>query len=309
MKEETKYTIILMLVAIIWGSGFIATQLGLDSNFSAPFIIFARFFVATCIFGIWFRKEIPKMNKKDIQAGLIVGIALFSGFILQTYGLEGTTPTVNAFITALNVVFVPFLVWMIFRKRPPIKIFLGAFASLVGVTILSMDISETGFTLQGLLSGFDVSTMGMGELLTLLCALGFAFHIVSNGHFVKKVNVNLLVFNSMFVTMVLAFITFIIFDGNFTQFIPTKGHLSLLYLGVFSTSVAFFLQTIAQKHISSSKVSLILVTESLFAGVFSILLGFENITSNMIVGGGLILVAVILVEVDFSKKSVKKEVV
>lgn len=306
-KEELKYIGILVIVAIIWGSGFIVTQFGLDSNFSPPFIIFSRFLIATLIFAIAFRKEIVNMKVEDIKAGIIVGVALFTGFILQTYGLESTSPSVNAFITALNVIFVPFLVWGIFRKRPKLKIFIGATLSLIGATILSSNSSD-GFSLPGILSSFNLTEMGVGELLTLLCALGFAIHIVINGHYVKKVSMNILVFNMMFVTTILAFIAFLIADREFSQFIPTKGHLSLLYLGVFSTSAAFFLQTKAQKYLSPSKTSLILVTESLFAVIFSVALGYENITANMLVGGSLILLAVIIVELDFNiKKNINKK--
>ncbi len=107
-----------------------------------------RFTLATVVFGIAFRKDLKSILRKENIAGLIVGLFLFLSFTFQTYALEHTSPSNNAFITATNVVFVPFLSWIVFSVKPKWNAFLAAIICLAGVTILTVNL-EDGFTAFG----------------------------------------------------------------------------------------------------------------------------------------------------------------
>ena len=165
----------LILVTVIWGGGFVASDMALESM--KPFqIMMVRFLVASVLMGmlgLGNRKKAEQVTERAgaIKAGILMGIALFMGFSLQTIGLQYTTPSKNAFLTALNVVIVPFIAFLILKKKIGIKGIVGAILSVVGVALLS---------LNGNL------TLSLGDGLTLLCAVGFAFQIFFTSEFVKK---------------------------------------------------------------------------------------------------------------------------
>lgn len=293
-KVQTVSKFLLLLVAIIWGSGFIGSQMALDAQLSSAFIMFVRFAIATLIIGVVFFKDLKKNLKREhLKGGILIGLFLFLAFYVQTVGLKYTTPSNNAFITASNVVMVPFIWWVISKKRPSIKIFVSSFLCLVGIGILSLNFSQ-GFSFQ------------MGDLLTLLCAFLFACQIVATGILAKQMDAKVVVFLQFAVATVCGFIMFMLTDRNFTAFASPKGMAAVIYLGVFSTCLCYFLQTTAQQHVDSSKAAIILATESLFGTIFSVALGYDRLTINMVVGGMIILASIILPELQLSKKVEKK---
>ena len=148
---------------------FVVTKNALDVM--SPFYINGfRFIIAAVAVNIIFFKRLKKATKLDIKAGIIVGFFMFLGFAFQTVGLKYTTAGVQAFITASNVVMVPFLYWFISKKKPDNFEMFGAFLCFIGIGILSFDHSLG---------------LGIGELLTFLCAIGFALQIVAVGYFAK----------------------------------------------------------------------------------------------------------------------------
>ncbi len=289
MKNEKFYVFILFLVAFIWGSGFIATQIAMDYNYSAAFIMAYRFTVATLIFGIAFKKDLKEILKKENFGAVITGLVLFFSFAFQTYALEYTSPSNNAFITATYVVIIPFFSWIFFSSKPRWNVFLATGICLLGVTILSVDFKE-GFT-----------AFGYGEILTFICAIGFAVHTLLLGEYANKIDTKALVFLQMLTSSILSIILFALTDGDFLLFVPNKNHMPVLYLGVFSTSICYFLQTTAQKVVSPSKTSIIVANESVFAAVLSVILAFELFRINLLIGGILVLLSVILAEWQFKK--------
>lgn len=293
-KVQTVSKFLLLLVAIIWGSGFIGSQMALDAQLSSAFIMFVRFAIATLIIGVVFFKDLKKNLKREhLKGGILIGLFLFLAFYVQTVGLKYTTPSNNAFITASNVVMVPFIWWVISKKRPSIKIFVSSFLCLIGIGILSLNFSQ-GFSFQ------------VGDLLTLLCAFLFACQIVATGILAKQMDTKVVVFLQFAVATVCGFIMFMLTDRNFTAFASPKGMAAVIYLGVFSTCLCYFLQTTAQQHVDSSKAAIILATESLFGTIFSVALGYDRLTINMMVGGMIILASIILPELQLSKKVEKK---
>lgn len=293
-KVQTVSKFLLLLVAIIWGSGFIGSQMALDAQLSSAFIMFVRFAIATLIIGVVFFKDLKKNLKREhLKGGILIGLFLFLAFYVQTVGLKYTTPSNNAFITASNVVMVPFIWWVISKKRPSIKIFVSSFLCLIGIGILSLNFSQ-GFSFQ------------VGDLLTLLCAFLFACQIVATGILAKQMDTKVVVFLQFAVATVCGFIMFMLTDRNFTAFASPKGMAAVIYLGVFSTCLCYFLQTTAQQHVDSSKAAIILATESLFGTIFSVALGYDRLTINMVIGGMIILASIILPELQLSKKVEKK---
>lgn len=270
----------LVVVAIIWGSGFTASQLALDSGFGPFYLMTFRFAIAAFIMKVVLFKKLKNMNKDELKAGIIIGAFLFFAFGTQTVGLLFTTPSKNAFLTGTNVVMVPFIYWAISRVKPDIYSMVAAIICFLGIGTLSYD---------GTLS------MGLGDALSLTCAVGFACHISLTGFFAKKIDVIKIAFIQMVTAAVLSFVTAIFFETLPSNY-NSIGVLSVIYLGVVSTMIAFFLQTVAQKYTTASRTAIILSTEAIFGTVFSVLLLSEKLTINMLIGGCAIFLAIITVE-------------
>lgn len=267
----------LVIVTVIWGGGFVASDMALDSF--GPFQIMAiRFLLATILMGIISIKELKKIEKEEWKAGFFMGCALFIGFALQIIGLQYTTPSKNAFLTATNVVIVPFISFVIYRKKVNVNGIIGAILAIVGVGILSL---EKNFSL------------GIGDGLTLICAVGFAFQIFLTSEYVEKYRATILNFVQMLTAFVLSFICMIL-SGQTNFIITTRGVLSVIYLGVVSTTITYLIQTACQKYVDETEAAIILSLESVFGTFFSILILSEQITMRMVIGCILILTAVII---------------
>jgi len=286
----------LVLTALIWGSAFPVSQYAIDSNMSTSLILLLRFSIASIILLILFFKKIKTITKKEFQYGIIAGAFLFLGFYTQTIGLKYTTPSNNAFITAIYVIMVPFITMFVFKKRPKTKFFFLPLITFLGVVILTYSPSSNVL-------------LSKGDLLTLLCALFFALHISYLGIVSKKVDVIKMTFLQMITASVLSLLFFVFYDKLvITNIDYTKGILSILYLGIFSTCLCFFIQTYAQSNTSPSKAAMILSTEALFGSLFSVILKIEPFTINLLIGGSLILLTIFAAETDFSKLNKNKKI-
>ena len=287
----------LILVTVIWGGGFVASDIALESM--KPFqIMMVRFLLASVLMGVISRGQRKSEEKlKDrigaIKAGVLMGVTLFMGFAFQIIGLQYTTPSKNAFLTALNVVIVPFIAFVILKKKIGAKGIIGAVMSVLGVGLLSLN------------GNFTVS---LGDGLTLFCAVGFAFQIFFTSEFVKKYPASVLNTVQMFTAFVLSAISLMIFGENDFQ-VTTQGWLSALYLGVVSTTICYLLQTACQKYIDETKAAIILSMESVFGTIFSILILHEVVTVRMVIGCAVILAAVIISNMsETSEETEDKEI-
>ncbi|MTI49165.1 MAG: DMT family transporter [Firmicutes bacterium] len=278
-KKGIVADIALLIVAIIWGSGFIATKHGLDS-ISPLYLNAFRFSLAFILMALVFRKKFKKIDRESIIGGIIIGVFLFLGFGFQTVGLQFTTAGKQAFLTGTNVVMVPFLYWLISKKRPDSFSFIAAILSFVGIGLLTLS------------NGFKVD---LGDSLTIICAFFFACHIVSIGHYAKKSDPITLTILQFGVSAVLSIIVALIFE-DIPNGITSQGVFSIIYLGLFSTLIAFLIQNIAQKHTTSTHAAIMLSLESVFGSILSVILLKEVFSINMVIGCAIIFIAIITAE-------------
>lgn len=147
-------------------------------------------------------------------------------------------------------------------------------------------------------------SMGIGDLMTLACAVCFALQIFLTGEFVGKIRPTVLNFLQMTTAFVLSGVGLIV-TGGF-RFKPSmESLLAVLYLGIVSTTITYLLQTVSQKYVDETKSAIILSMEAVFGTIFSVILLHEHVTVRMITGSVLILAAVLVSEVSFSKKTNK----
>lgn len=285
--------ILLVLTAIIWGSGFVASAVALE-HYTPYQILAGRFLVGAVILSLIFFKKLNKLKKSTLIKGALLGIFLYIAFALQTVGLQFTTPSKNAFLTAVNVVIVPFIGFLLYKRKIDMYELSGALLAIVGIAILSLKLS---------------SDVNVGDLLTLGCAVGFAFHIFYTAKFVKTEDPVVITIVQMVTAAIIGCIV-VIFRGETSFSMESEGMMNLLYLGIFSTTIAFLMQTVAQKYITETKAAIILATESFWGMLFSVIILSEIMTSRMIIGALIILLAILISEtkMEFMKKDKIKTV-
>ncbi len=281
----------LLTVTVIWGGGFVASDMALETL--SPFqIMVIRFLIAAVLMTLLGVKQIRTISREEARCGIWLGSALFGGFALQIIALQYTTPSKNAFLTATNVVLVPFIALVIYRKKIEVRSLIGAGMALVGAGVLSLK---------------DDFSIGLGDGLTLLCAVCFALQIFLTGEYVGRIRPAVLNFLQMTTACVLS-AAGLLLSGDYTFAPSARSFLAVLYLGVVSTTITYLLQTVSQKYVDETKSAIILSMEAVFGTFFSVVLLHESVTVRMLAGSALILVAVLVSEISF-KKAGKKEVI
>ncbi|WP_303863186.1 DMT family transporter [Alkalibaculum bacchi] len=282
----------LLVTAFVWGSGFVAVKNALDA-LSPMYIMTLRFGIAALLTGILFYRKVITIDKEDLKAGLIIGLFLFSAFTTQTIGLQYTLAGKQAFLTGTNVVMVPFLFWLTSKERPDKFSVFAAILMIVGIGLLTLDLNK-GFVLN------------KGDVLTLLCALLFACHMVTVGIYAKKHDPIKLTVIQLGVAFILSLV--IMFATNDPiLFIPNNGIYEVLFLGLFCTFMAYLIQNIAQKYTTPSHAALLLSLESFFGSIMSVIFLGDLFSPNMIVGSALIFTAIITAETKWAFLKSKKE--
>jgi len=281
----------LVYSAAIWGSTFFIVKNSLD--YIAPLALIAyRFLFASFFLFIYLKVKKVKVFK-DYKKGLLLSFILFGVFFPQTVGLKITTASNSGFITGLFIIFVPFISWMFYKKRPPI------------IKIISVAIAVFGLWI--LTGGIDQANGG--DYLTLITAVFYALHIVAVGKIMNSgTNPYVLTFQQFFGIGLLSLIAAPLVGSSLGwssgSVIPI-----IIFLAIFPSLSAFLIQTVVQKYTSPVKVAIIFSFEPLFAAIFSWTIGGEKFFLIKGLGGGMMVIAFILSEFPFArfKKTIEKQ--
>ena len=286
-KRELLADGILVLTALIWGSGFVVMKNTLDSIPPAA-IIALRYAIASALAALLFRKHLKGLTRGDIARGAFVGLMLGSAYVVQTIGLSYTTAGKNAFLTTVYVLLVPFGCYALFKQKLSKSNFIAAGMMMLGIGCLSLDGESGG--------------LNIGDILTLCCGVLYAAHIISIDRCQKKTD--------MFALIVLQFafaaVTALAYHLLFEREMPiafTRGSVGgLLYLSVVSSMFAMSLQNIGQSMAPASHASILLSLESVFGAAFSCLLLGERLTHKMALGFVVIFAALLVSELAKKEK-------
>ncbi len=278
--------LLLLVTAIVWGGGFIGVSEAL--NTLSPFYMIAiRFGMASLLMMIIFWRHFMSIKKEEILPGIICGAMLFIGFAFQTGGAVYISVGKLAFLTALNVIMVPFIAAIFLKEKIHKYNIVSSIVAIIGFGFLNLS-QENGIS------------FGTGELMGVICAVGFAVHISLLGHYTHTCNAIKLSILQMMTCTVLGMICAFIFEAP-PKSITVEMMIPVTYLGVCSTFIAFLCQTIGQKYTSSSRAAILLSLESVFGILFSVLILKEQLTLLVILGASLIFVAVIIAEYMHAK--------
>lgn len=273
----------LLAAALIWGSSFIVMKDAVD-HVPVFQLLAIRFSIAFLILAIAFFRKLLRPDRRLLLGGAVCGVLLLCGYTTQTFGLEGTTPGKNAFLTAVYCVIVPFASWGLFRKRPVIWNWIAAVICLTGIGFVSLN---------------DALTPSVGDGLSLVCGVFYALHILALSHFSNHSNPIALTTLQFGTSAVLAWILSFLFEPGAA--LPSSIILpQLLYLSVFATAVTLLLQSIGQKLTPPSQAAILLSLESVFGVIFSLMMGKDTLTVPLMIGFVLIFASVIISETQLS---------
>lgn len=270
---------ILMLTAIIWGTGFVVMKNTLDSVPPAA-IIAIRYTIAAMLTAVLFRRHLAGIRRGDVARGALVGLLLALAYIVQTIGLNYTTAGKNAFLTTVYVLLVPFGSWMIFGQKLGKRNFLAAGLMLAGIGCLSLDGESGG--------------LNIGDLLTILCGVFYAAHIMAVERCQRRTNTYALIVLQFAFAAAFAAGYHLLFECSLPVRFSAGTVGSLLYLSVFSTTIAMSLQNIGQSMAPASHASILLSLESVFGALASCIFLGEAVTVRMLLGFAVIFAALVV---------------
>ena len=294
MKASTFADLSLLFVALIWGATFVLVQNAI--SFLEPQAFNAvRFTMAAILLGLWLmffeKNQLKKVDRKLILSGIMLGFFLFIGYAFQTLGLLYTTSSKAGFITGLSVVLVPLLMIGILKQRPSINSIVGVSAATAGLYLLTMS---------------DVSSLNIGDGFVLICAAGFALHIVFTGKYSSSYPTLLLTTVQISTVAALSAVSSVLFEDWKRAFNPevifsANVMIALLVTSILATALAFFIQTNFQKHTTATRVALIFAMEPVFAAITAYFWAEERLTYSALVGCGLIFAGMVFAELPSDK--------
>ena len=301
MSRKTRGNIFLFITAFIWGSAFVAQRTGMEHigpyTFSAVRFLIASLTLLPVIF-VFSPKinssvsKTPGERKTLLKGGIICGVILFVGAILQQIGLQYTTAGKTGFITALYVVLVPIMGSLFFHKKVAKLIWFCAFLAAMGLYFLC--IPGDGFSIA------------KGDIFVFICAFAFAIHILVIDYFSPKVDgIKMSAIQFLTAGIISTFFMFALESPDIKSILASA--IPILYAAVLSAGIGFTLQIIAQKDTDPTVASLILCLESVFAVLAGAIILSETMSLREIIGCVIMFVAITLAQMP-TRETIKKAV-
>jgi drug/metabolite transporter (DMT)-like permease len=271
------YTLILLLVTVVWGLTFPVLKVA-TAQLSGVEVTALRFLIAAACMGPFVR-GIPLQTWRD---GLILGVLALTSMVAQAYGLQFISANRSAFLTSLNVLMVP-LIGLAVGVRPGWMVFFAAAVACAGVGLMS----------------FDVQGDFWADLATLAAALAYALYTILMSSHAKNHRPAQLA-TAQIACMALLGALWMLVDSGAPRVLSLPGLVEaevwwgLLFLGAVASAATFFLQAMAQSHVSAPQAAIIYAMEPVFAAAFGWWYISEQMTPMALLGGALVTAAVIL---------------
>jgi drug/metabolite transporter (DMT)-like permease len=287
LSDSTLAHLLLLGVVLVWGTTFALIKDALQ-NASPLLFNLLRMTLAFIALAIINHRQLRKISRPTLTAGFVVGIFLAAGYQFQTAGLARTTAAKSAFITGLVVVFVPLLTLIPANApKPRWTTAIGVLSAFTGLLLLTTPADTTWKNL--------FSTIGLGDLLTLACALAFAGHLLSIAHTSHRVPTAQLATIQIGVAALIMAITLPL-GGRPHLSITPRLLIALAVTSLLATAAAFTIQSWAQQHIPPTHTALLLTLEPVFAGLTSFLFLHEHLGLRSLSGAALILAGILFIE-------------
>jgi drug/metabolite transporter (DMT)-like permease len=296
--------LLMLFVVAVWGSTFVLIKGALSDATPAAFNL-ARMTLAFLVLAAAYHGSLRNIRKSQIASGALVGLCLTMGYQFQTTGLARTTPSKSAFITGLVVVLVPlFSAIPALRPlgaRPPRwNAFLGAALAFAGILLLTAPAASNTMHPSGAAAYSvkllpDLSSINIGDLLTLGCAIGFAFHCIALSHISPRIGFRPLAILQVGSCAIFMAVSLPFIEHPHITWTP-RLMIALAIAAVLATAAAFSIQSWAQSVLPPTHTALLLTLEPVFAWITSFLIMGERLGMRAATGALLILAGIALTE-------------
>lgn len=284
--------VLMLLVVAVWGSTFVLIKGALADATPAAFNL-VRMTLAFAVLAVVYHRVWRGIRMWHVTSGAVVGLCLATGYQFQTIGLVRTTPSKSAFITGLVVVLVP-LLSSIPGLRPPgarpprWNAFAGAALGFIGIALLTIPAAGAGLLP-------DLSSINTGDVLTLGCAIAFAFHCLALSHFSPRIGFQPLALLQVGWCAVFMAISLPFIERPHIAWTP-RLLIALGIAAVLATAAAFSIQSWAQSILPPTHTALILTLEPVFAWITAFAVMGERLGLRPASGALLILIGIALTE-------------
>jgi drug/metabolite transporter (DMT)-like permease len=291
LSPSTLAHLLLLAVVAIWGATFVLVKDAL--NDASPLLFnLLRMTLAAIALAIVNRRHLRHLTRPTLVAGAIVGLFLAAGYQFQTAGLARTTAAKSAFITGLVVVFVPLLTAIpgirpANAHAPGWPALLGALLAFTGLLFLT--------TPPGTTASNIFTSIGLGDLLTLICAIAFAGHLLFLAHTSTRIPIPQLSTLQIAFAALVMLITLPLGGPLYLHLTP-RLLIALAITSLLATAAAFTIQSWAQQHLPPTHTALLLTLEPVFAWLISFLFLHERLSHRSLAGAALILAGILLTE-------------
>jgi drug/metabolite transporter (DMT)-like permease len=285
MPPSLKAHLLLLAATVVWGSTFIVIKSALAD--STPLVFnAARMVIAAVVLGAMFFRQLRSLPIGALRAGIEIGTLMWLGYEFQTAGLFYTSASKSAFVTGISVVLVPLLLAVFWRRHVNRYTLAGVGAAFAGLYLLCVPPAQ----------GLSLVSLNRGDLLTLGCAVAFAFQIIVVGRSAQHYSFVHLVPVEIAVCAAWMLLSIPIAERHgFLRLTPSLlGALAVTAL--LGTVVCFIIQAWAQRFTPPTHAALIFSLEPVFAGLTSYLLIGERLGNRSLLGATLILIGVLASE-------------
>lgn len=283
MEKRLFYMGMLLLVTFFWGVTFPVVKFALQ--FSSPDTFLAlRFLIASAVMGLFLRRGRKNLNRNTVLHGIIAGFLLFLGYYFQTVGLDYTSAAASGVITGVYVIILPVLSYVYLSSR------------ISRVDILASLIAFSGLILMSISSGTHGTTL-LGNLLTLICGIAYAFQIIYVSKHSSKLDSSAFTFYQLAFVTVFSALTIPISPGGIGT-VNTDVVLAALFTALVGSVFGYYVSTVALIYVDASAAGIIFVGEPIFAALSSVVLVHEVLSRVVIAGAILMVIAMFLTTVD-----------
>jgi len=270
-------TLLLVAVTAVWGSTFFLIH-GLVDRLPAADFLAVRFGVAAAVMVPVCLRQVRALTRRELTVGVGLGVLYGAAQLLQTVGLAHTDASRSGFITGTYVVLTPVFGAALLRERPSWATWAGVALAASGLAVLS-------------LRGFGI---GYGEALTFAAAAIYALHILGLGRYATSGAVVGLATVQMVVIAVICVLAGL--PGGIELPSTAGSWAAVLYMAIVAGAGTLWAQTWAQAQLPATRAAIVMTLEPVFASGFAVVFGGDPLTDRMLLGGGLVLAAMYLVE-------------